>query len=768
MTGAAGPDGATGAGGAGGVEPTGAAGAESGGVIGAESDEVAGTEPTGVVAADGGAFAESDDDAVGAESDEVGGVESAGAMGAELYEMVGPESDRAAGAESADGGAWRLVGDDALLVDLPDGDAVARLAAALRAAPPEGVLDVVPAARTVLVRGTPWARYRWAREVQRVAAGSSPPVPTGAPAPRVVEIPVTYDGEDLAAVARLVGLSADEVVARHAGATYRVAFGGFMPGFAYLTGLDPALRVPRLDTPRTRVPAGAVAIAGEYAAVYPRATPGGWRLLGRTDAVMFDASHDERPALVVPGDEVRFAPVRPAVRATTGPSPDTPTLPTPPASPTPPTPLAPPKQPEPAPPKEGGLGPTEVGTSTRDVHPRVHHSRESAQLAARPITGTGTNCAPKGGIEVIATGPLVLVEDLGRAGLAAVGVPRSGAADPAALREANRLVGNAPGAAALEVVLGGLVVRFGTTGAIALTGAHAPADLGGEPVPYGRAVRAPAGATLTLGPPGSGLRTWLAVRGGIDVPAVLGSRSSDVLSGLGPPPVAPGHTLPLGRAYQGLPDPGPSQGFAGPGTVADGGGSGSRSRPSRAGQAGAEEVPAPDGVAAAEGGGSAEPPATGSTESLATASVELPAAASVEPPATGSAEPPATEPAELPVTAGPRADWITERAWRRLGEQVWTVGSASNRVALRLEGEPLERAREGELPSEGLVAGAVQVPHDGRPVVFGPDHPVTGGYPVVAVLTPEGVAAAAQCRPGDRVRFVVRGPRDEVHPEVGT
>ena len=198
-------------------------------------------------------------------------------------------------------------GDDAVLVELPGLAEVRALDDAVRAArtsDPDatGIVDQVPAARTLLLRvredvdpGTlPVGRW-WAgrtRTVRQDEAGE-------------IVLAVDYDGPDLADVARLTGLTVDEVVARHAGAQYTVAFGGFMAGFAYLVGLDPALRVPRLDSPRERVPAGSVAIADEFSAVYPAATPGGWRLLGRCEQTLFDVDR-EPPALLQPGTRVRF------------------------------------------------------------------------------------------------------------------------------------------------------------------------------------------------------------------------------------------------------------------------------------------------------------------------------------------------------------------------------------------------------------------------------------------------------------------------------
>ncbi|WP_051274902.1 allophanate hydrolase subunit 1 [Cellulomonas sp. URHD0024] len=221
-------------------------------------------------------------------------------------------------------------GDDAVLVELADLAAVRALDDAIRAArdraarPPaaqEGtpapraaaasaptvvatIVDQVPAARTLLLRVArgadpgalePVVAHAWAQ--RRTAAEAVPDEP--------VTLEVVYDGEDLAGVAELTGLSVAEVVARHTAAQYTVAFGGFMPGFAYLTGLDPALRLPRLASPRQKVPAGSVAIADEFSAVYPAATPGGWRLLGRCAVPLFDVDRDP-PALLRPGTRVRF------------------------------------------------------------------------------------------------------------------------------------------------------------------------------------------------------------------------------------------------------------------------------------------------------------------------------------------------------------------------------------------------------------------------------------------------------------------------------
>ncbi len=198
----------------------------------------------------------------------------------------------------------RPFGDAALLVELDDLDAVLALAAAVRDEGPDGVLDVVPAARTVLLVTEPGTALE---PLATLVTSLSSTLPTASTATDTepVEIAVVYDGPDLAEVARLTGLGAEEVVAAHTGTPWRIAFGGFAPGFAYLTGGDPRLAVPRRDEPRTTVPAGAVGLAGEYSGIYPRPSPGGWQLIGRTDAVLWDAERDP-PALLTPGGTVRF------------------------------------------------------------------------------------------------------------------------------------------------------------------------------------------------------------------------------------------------------------------------------------------------------------------------------------------------------------------------------------------------------------------------------------------------------------------------------
>ena len=281
-------------------------------------------------------------------------------------------------------------------------------------------------------------------------------------------------------------------------------------------------------------------------------------------------------------------------------------------------------------------------------------------------------------LEVVDPGALATVQDLGRAGLAHLGVPRSGALDEPAHRLANRLVGNPEGAATVEVTLTGARFRVSRACTVAVTGAWCEVRSGARALAWGAPVTLSAGASLALGPARDGLRCHLAVAGGVAVEPVLGSRSTDLLSGLGPAPLRGGDRLPLGPPH-GVPRP----------------------------------------VDAAE---------------------------------------PSRSALELRVLPGPRDDWFDPAALAALDGSSYSVTSDSNRVGLRLRGPSVRRRDDRELPSEGLVLGAVQVPADGQPVVFLADHPTTGGYPVVGVVAAADLPGCAQLRPGDTVTLRLVSP----------
>ena len=276
-------------------------------------------------------------------------------------------------------------------------------------------------------------------------------------------------------------------------------------------------------------------------------------------------------------------------------------------------------------------------------------------------------------IVVRRAGPLTTVQDLGRPGWAHLGVPLAGAADRAALRAANRLVGNAAAAAGLETTLVGPELVAERDLVVAVTGGRCGVTVDGEPVGFGCPVAVPRGSTLALGPVTAGVRSYLAVRGGLDVPAVLGSRSTCTLSGLGPAPLAAGDRLPVGTAVVGA--------------------------------------------------------------------------------VTTEALPEVVEEPVLRLVLGPREDAFVDAGV--LLRSSYLVTASSDRTGVRLEGPALRRISAAELPSEGVVPGAVQVPPDGQPILFLASCPTTGGYPVVGVVLPQDLPHAAQARPGTRVRFAL-------------
>jgi KipI family sensor histidine kinase inhibitor len=517
----------------------------------------------------------------------------------------------------------RAVGTRAVLAELSGTRDVLALQALLLENPLPGQQDVLAAAETVLLTAdSPAAARRIAALLLQLDL-TAPPQRDG----DLVVIDTVYDGEDLAEVGELTGLGMDGVIAAHTGQIWTVAFAGFAPGFGYMVGENKVLEVPRRSSPRTAVPAGSVALAGNYSAVYPRRSPGGWQLIGRTGAKMWDLDR-EQPALASPGHRVQFRAVRDAV-----------TL-----------------------------------------------ADEAVAVAAAEPQDVPS------GLQIVSPGLYSLIQDLGRYGHSALGVSAAGALDRASLRRANRLVGNAPSAAAVETVAGGLTVTAVGDQVLAVAGAPSELTIDSasddsasdedsgivrRSVPVATPFALLDGETLTIGAPESGFRSYLGVRGGVDVAPVLGSRSTDTMSGIGPAPLAAGQVLAAG----------------------------------------------------------------GETESGVVGAPEL------------QPEFPGTGVTVLDVVPGPRADWFDQEALASFAGQEWEVKPQSNRVGMRLNGTPLQRSRTGELPSEGTVAGALQVPPEGLPVLFLADHPITGGYPVIAVVVDHQLDIAAQIPIGGKIRF---------------
>lgn len=279
-------------------------------------------------------------------------------------------------------------------------------------------------------------------------------------------------------------------------------------------------------------------------------------------------------------------------------------------------------------------------------------------------------------LAILAPGGRTTIQDLGRPGNAYLGVGRSGAADARAFALANRILGNPEDAACLEMTVGGLSLRTNRSAWMCVTGPRVDVTVDGLPVGVRTAFFTPSGATVRIGAPQVGMRNYLGVRGGIDAPVLLGSRSTDTLGGIGPASLSAGDELAIG--------------------------------------------PEPDAP---------------------------PAGHDIFP----AAEPP--EVIELVVDRGPRADWFTADAWPMLLRTEYVVTADSDRIGVRLDGPPLTRLRDDELPSEGLMQGAVQIPPVGTPVCFLADTPTTGGYPVLAVVRRSSLPDLAQARPGQQVRF---------------
>ncbi|PYE42844.1 KipI family sensor histidine kinase inhibitor [Rhizobium sp. PP-F2F-G20b] len=519
-----------------------------------------------------------------------------------------------------------------LLVELADLQETLALFASLEADPVPGIADMVPAARTLMIRFHPGATTPKALAREVATRDLSARI---APSDKLVEIPVRYDGEDLADVADLTGLSVEEVVRRHVESEFTVAFCGFAPGFGYLVGGDPALHVPRRQSPRTRIPAGAVALAGAFSGVYPQESPGGWQIIGVTPEKMWDLARDT-PALFQPGYRVRF-----------------------------------------------------------------YDLAKRADTAAAPVataTGVASAEAPGGVSFTVLAAPMpALFQDTGRFGQTGQGVSSAGALDQGAFHAANRVVGNPPGATCLEITLGGFSVAVSGRTVIGVAGAPCPIEIRdaegrvhlGETY---RPISLEPGDVVTLGQAPKGMRSYLAVRGGFDVTPVLGSTSTDTLAVVGPDPVTKGAVLKVNS----------------------------------------------------------------DTSDLTSVSLE-------ETPA--FAHPGSDDVVTLDVVMGPRSDWFTQAGIDTLSSQLFRMTPQSNRVGIRLSGDiPLERKDKAELPSEGTAIGAIQVPHSGQPVLFLADHPLTGGYPVIATVAEYHLDLAGQIPVNAHIRFRPIAPFADIEP----
>ena len=581
----------------------------------------------------------------------------------------------------------------------------------------QAIVEIIPAARTLLVRFDPAFADENTLETQiaglKLEKGQQK-------SGKLVEIPVVYDGEDLDDVAAHLKIDREEVIRRHTESHYQVAFCGFAPGFAYLTGGDPIFNVPRRTSPRKSIPAGSVALAGKFGGVYPQPSPGGWQLIGRTDVKMFDLDR-EPPSLLKPGDRVHFVDVTKDYSARSEGvtsfslsrkekvgtlsekqmkndrieiaeqeksqnffSPD-----------------------------EGKLLPDRSGSKALKsiASTNAAEQNEKAGLAktvdktkatdigkATGISKMGSH--DKAGISVpetsltpeedavfklVTTLMPVTFQDRGRLFQSSQGLSPSGALDQKAMENANRLVGNSLEQPVLEFTYGNARIKALQPSVIAFTGANLPITIKSAKgtvfvFEKNTPLAIDEGDEIILGRPFTGFRSYMALRGGFKVESVLKSASFDSLSNLGPKPLSAGDKIfiannsPLQPVLLSLDDP-----------------------------------------------------------------YFLPKAG---------------DKVVLDVVMGPRTDWFTDHSIEMFLEKDWQVTAASNRIGIRLQSDAhLERSRSDELPSEGTVTGAIEVPANGEPVLFLRDRPVTGGYPVIANLVEDQIDLAAQVPIGAFIKF---------------
>ena len=534
----------------------------------------------------------------------------------------------------------------------------------------QAIVEIIPAARTLLIKFDPSLSDENTLETKiaglKLEKGQQK-------SGKLVEIPVVYDGEDLDDVAALLKIDREEVIRRHVESHYQVAFCGFAPGFAYLTGGDPLFNVPRRASPRKSIPAGSVALAGKFGGVYPQPSPGGWQLIGRTDVKMFDLDRDP-PSLLKPGDRVHFVDVTKNYPARS----------------------------------EGVTSFSfsrndEAGKSTSEranskalkssASTKAAEANEKASLAktvghddnGRSATEATPNPQENAVFKLVTTLMPVTFQDRGRLYQSSQGLSPSGALDQKAMANANRLVGNSLEQPVLEFTYGNARIKALQPSVIAFTGANLPITIKSAKgtvfvFEKNTPLAIDEGDEIILGRPFTGFRSYMALRGGFKVEPVLKSASFDSLSNLGPKPLSAGDKI-----------------------------------------------------------------------FIANDSALRPVLLSLDDP---YSLPEAGDKVVLDVVMGPRTDWFTDHSIEMFLEKPWQVTAASNRIGIRLQSDAhLERSRSDELPSEGTVTGAIEVPANGEPVLFLRDRPVTGGYPVIANLVEDQIDLAAQVPIGAFIKF---------------
>ena len=515
-------------------------------------------------------------------------------------------------------------GPNSLLIEQDSLEATMALYECLHANKPTGLHELVPAARTILLgfdgRLDPLQLFELIDSC-RLAKRNDKDA-------KLIEIEALYDGPDLELAARHLKLSVKELIKVHSSSEYEVAFLGFAPGFAYMISKDNDFNLPRLESPRLKVPKGSVSLAGDFCGIYPKESPGGWQIIANTRANLWDTSK-EQPALLLPGNRVRFKPIE----------------------------------------KEQ----LEV-TSPKD--------EPSKRIQVLP-----KGASPS--MLIISPGLLASFQGAGES-LFMYGISRAGALDKGALRSANAMVGNKWDEPCIEISMGGFKALALSPMLLAISGAKAAIHIrkkNGKS--YVQNTYEPflleATDQISIEVPKAGVRNYLALRGGFLVQEELGSSSYNSLCQLGPAPLKKDDFLyPANKKAQAISN---------------------------------EQSPA---------------------NPFITSKDEI----------------------SLDIFMGPRTEYFTQEALKTLCSTAYELSSNSDRIGMRLNADVfLERKIKSELLSEGIVSGAIQVPANGLPIIFMADHPLTGGYPVIAHLAPSSINKAAQIPVGAKIRFKSLGEK---------
>ena len=446
---------------------------------------------------------------------------------------------------------------------------------------------------------------------------------------------------DLADIAKACGLTVETTIQLHKEATYSVDILGFMPGFAYFSGLNPKLRLPRLPSPRPVVPLGSVAIAELQTAIYPRSTPGGWNLIGRSPEILFDITK-EQPGLFMPGDKMQIVEIS-------------------------------------------------LDEFTRQAELHLKQNSTPKTVPAEK------NHPPAGTMTFKQAGAYTTIQDAPRSGLSHWGVGPGGAVDLDALQLANALVGNPINEAGLEISATGPTLLFSEDACIAWVGATCSCLVDGKRVPGNRPVWVGAGSTLQFQTLNPGMRTILAIGGGIDSPTILGRKSAHLSADIGPKRLTKGDVLPLSKTGLALRSPFLKQ---------------------------------------------------------LKESAHLPCCPKwqIRSPYTNSKQ---INP--IYCMPGPHLPFLAAKDREAFWRTVWTVSKQSNRMGIRLEGDFALKKALPNIPSQAIHFGTVQFPPSQEPIVMLSEHQTTGGYPRLAEVIASEQSKLAQLTPGSHVQLIPIG-----------